>query len=348
MNATMPLKVRHLQPSDHQRWDEYVSGHHTGSPFHLTAWKRCMEETFGYQPLYLLASQGEHIRGLVPLFLVSNLVVGQVLISSPFAVYGGILADNDSVRDAIASHVRGLAEQLNVQYVELRNTCEGQTCGYARVDRYAGFACELPRQQDEILLSLPKKTRNMVRKALKYNFSVRRRVRRLDHFEEIYAKTMRRHGTPTFPMRYFRALLKYFGPVVDISEFWLEGKVVAASLNFHFRDRMHVYYAGSDPRYLSYAPNNFMYYDHLCWATENGHKIFDFGRSKVGTGAFEFKRSWGIEPNPLPYEIQLVRRETLPNYSPANPTFRLAIDVWRKLPLPVTRMMGPALVRLFP
>lgn len=344
----MSVEIKALAASDEKRWDEYVSQHPAGTPFHLIAWRDCMVETFRYQPHYICAVRDGRFRGVLPLFFVSNLIVGKALLSSPFAVYGGILADDAGVRDAIRAHVEELAEKKEASYVELRNGLGVQSCGYSAVDRYAGFCFDLPRDAKDILPSLPKKTRNMVRKALKFGYSVRRGVRDPSGFERLFSVTMRRHGTPTFPISHFESILKHFGAQVDISEFQLNGRTVAASLNFHFRKIMHVYYAASDPAYLQYAPNDFMYFDHLCWATLNMYDVFDFGRSKINSGPFHFKRRWGVRPEPLPYEIRMLNAESAPNHSPTNPRYQLAIDVWKRLPLGLTRLIGPRVVRLFP
>ncbi len=111
---------------------------------------------------------------------------------------------------------------------------------------------------------------------------------------------------------------------------------------------MHTFHASADTRYNALSPNTFMYFDHLRWAGANGYRSFDFGRSKKGSGPFEFKRHWNTAERQLPYEVVLVRRKELPNFSPANPRFDLAVRMWRLLPLPVTRVLGPRLIGLFP
>src|SRR5262249_46749191 len=159
--------------------------------------------------------------------------------------------------------------------------------------------------------------------------------------EALYSKNMRRLGTPSFPHRHFENLIECFGKEVDICEVAFEDKVMAVSMNFYFHDQMHTYYAAADPDYIDLAPKTFMYFDHLRWAGQNGYRIFDFGRCKKGTGVFEFKRHWGSEMRELPYEIVLVKRKELPNFSPANNKFQPAIKIWQKIPLPVTRALGP-------
>lgn len=344
----MAISIGRLEETQEPAWDDYVRNHPRGTPFHLTAWKHVIAETFGYQPRYLCARENGKLRGVLPLFLVDTFLTGKVLISSPFAVYGGVLADFEAARDAIGAELRRLAETEGVQYAELRNSWPEQCFGYAPIDRYVTFTQAVaPVSDDELLASVSKKTRNMVRKSLKSPFSTRNTAS-LDHFYRLLANNYRRLGTPVFPRQFFERMCRYFGPVVDLREILLDGQVAAAALNFHFNGAMHTYYAASDPAFLAQAPNNYMYFDFLRWAGQQGYAEFDFGRSKKETGTFEFKRHWGTVMRELPYEVLLVRRKDPPNFSPKNPKFDLAIKAWQRLPLGVTRLLGPRLIRLFP
>jgi FemAB-related protein (PEP-CTERM system-associated) len=285
---------------------------------------------------------------VLPLFLVNGFMTGKALISSPFAVYGGILSASATARDAIRDHTQALAERFEVQYVELRNAHPDQCVGWAAVERYVTFTRLLKTQEpDALLADIPKKTRNMVRKALKTGFRVEK-TRDWRRFEALHSLTLRRLGTPSFPPRHFAELVANFGAMVEIHEVHLDGKTVAASMTFVFHADMHIYYAATDPAYNTLAPNYRMYFEHLLCGGKRGFSTFDFGRSKLNTGTFEFKRHWGAEMRPLPYEILLVRRRELPNLSPVNPKFQLALAVWRRLPLAFTRRLGPYLIRLFP
>jgi FemAB-related protein (PEP-CTERM system-associated) len=288
------------------------------------------------------------VRGVVPLFLVKNFVVGSALISSPFAVYGGILADSESVRKELLAKVQSLGDSLRVQYVDLRNAYREQCAGLPGTSRYVTFTQQTRPDEESTLQALPKKTRNLVRKALRFPFSTRFSTRGFDGFERLYSSNMRRLGTPSFPRKHFAALLENFGDMIDIREVFLGDRLVAACLNFRFRDQLHVYYAASDYEAKECSPNNYMYFDLLCWAGKNGYSTFDFGRCKRGTGVFAFKQHWDTTMRELPYEVLLVNQKEIPNYSPTNPKFQLAIKLWKHLPLPVTRTLGPRLVRLFP
>jgi FemAB-related protein (PEP-CTERM system-associated) len=344
----MPIQVRAFGSEDGPQWDAFVHRHPHGTPFHLAAWKLCMEDTFGYRSMYLIATEGGELQGVLPLFLVQNLMIKKALISSPFAVYGGALAESREVLHALIDHAQTLGDELGVEYIELRNGYPEQAAAAPNVDRYATFTKVLSDTEDGLLETIPKKTRNMVRKALKTPFTTRIETENIENFERLHSTTMRRLGTPCFPKEHFRKILQNFRGMVDIREVRLKEQVMAVSMNFYFRQTMHTYYAAADPEFNALAPNTYMYFDHLLWAGQNGYKTFEFGRSKRGTGAFEFKTHWGTEMRALPYHMLLLRGQDVPNYSPTNSKFSLAINVWKRLPMPVTRMLGPRLIGMFP
>lgn len=340
--------VRRLRSADFQAWDEFALKHRYGSPFHLISWKKTIEETFRYRPAYLAAMEGDRIQGILPLFYVRNPVIGKALISTPFAVYGGVLAESPAVARRLYERAKRLGTKLSVDYIELRNAFAEQCVGEPNVSRYVTFVQQVGPDEESLLAELPKKTRNTVRKSLKQPFTIEYRVTDPANFDRVHSRNMRRLGTPSFPRKYFERLQANFGHMVDIREVRLGCEVVAVSLSFLFRDQMHTYHAAADTRYNAMAPNTFLYYDHLRWAGQNGYKLFDFGRSKRDTGPFEFKKHWNTSMRELPYEIVLIRRKALPNFSPANPRFRLAIRMWSRLPLPLARLMSRWVLRLFP
>jgi len=339
---------REFRKTDRTAWDRFVEAHPMGSPFHLMAWRDTLRENFSYEPKYRVAVEDGQIVGILPIFLVENIVTGSVLISTPFAVYGGILAASEAAHDALAEHARDLADRLDVQYLDLRNRFANQCINAEPVERYSTFTRAVgPGDQASVLAALPQKTRNLVRKALKFPFQMRA-AKGLDTFYDLMLHTYRRLGTPAFPLAFFESIVRNFGPMVDVREVWLDGRAVATSLNFLFREQMHTYYAASSDDAWAMGPNNYMYFEHLLWAGNHGFRVFDFGRSKKGTGPYSFKKHFGATEHPMPYEVLLVKRLDAPNFSPTNPKFDLAVKMWRKMPIPVTKVLGPQLIGLFP
>ena len=348
MVENLSLKINELETRTYSQWDQFVLRHPHGSPFHLIAWKKTMEDTFGYRPHYLWIEEADQVRAVLPLFLVKSFLTGKALISSPFAVYGGILADSDAARQALFLEARSLAEKLQVDYLELRNGHCEQCVGVDQISQYFTFTQQVGPDEAALMQSLPSKVRTKIRKAMAQSFKTRRQLSDCTAFERLYSASLRRLGTPSFPPQYFAALLENFRDMIDIQEVLLDGRVVAASMNFYFRDQMHTYYGGYDPSLTEVAVSNYMFFDLLRVAGKSGYTTFDYGRSKEKTGSFDFKRHWGASMRKLPYEILLVRSKERPNYSPSNPKLKFAIECWKRLPLSITRKLGPKLIRMFP
>jgi len=214
----MSVQVCSVQPHDFAAWDAFVQSHPCGSPFHLIAWKKTIEEIFPYRAHYLMAVRDGVIAGVVPLFFAKNLVVGRALISSPFAVYGGVLADTDEVRAALSEALQNLGRSLDADRVELRNFHPEQCLGFCSVVRHVTFTGPIGPNEEAVLTSIPRKTRRIVRKSLEQPFTVRVQTEDFGAFEHLYSSNLRRLGTPAFPPRYFAALLRNFKGSIDIRE----------------------------------------------------------------------------------------------------------------------------------
>ncbi len=344
----MSISVRHALAGDDQAWNEFVESHPQGTPFHLTAWRDCIHQTFGYQPRSMLAESGGRIRAVLPLFLVSSPLAGRILLSSPFAVYGGVLAADEEAKAALKAELEAFARSEKVQYVELRNAWDSQCMGYERIHRYVTFTHELRGTEEELLFTIPKKTRNLVRKSLKCGLTAHR-TENLEPFYRIYFKNLRRLGTPAFPRDYFPRILRAFGDMVYVLEIRHHDRPVAVMLTFEYKGAVMPYYGASDRDAHHLAPNNFLYWELMRSGLERGLHVLDFGRSKkIDDGVFFFKSQWGSVMRELPYEILLVNRRTLPNLSPTNPKFSLFIEAWKRLPLWLANRLGPLLIKWVP
>jgi len=148
-----------------------------------------------------------------------------------------------------------------------------------------------------------------------------------------------------FPISLFRALKEQFGKACDIVTICQGKRAVASVMSFYFRDHVLPYYGGGTAEARALAANDFMYWEVMRRACERGYRVFDFGRSKVGTGPYNFKRYWGFEPTPLVYEYKLGTAKEIPDNSPNNPKYRRFIALWKRLPLPLTKLIGPLIVK---
>ncbi len=343
-----PVRVRPLEPDVADRWDQFVFGQPQGTFFHLIGWKRVIEKTFGYQPHYFYAERAGKITGIVPLFSISNWIVGRCLVSLPLAAYGGICAEDQETEGALLSYVKELATREQVDFLELRNRNGGLLAGFHANTRYATFTTQLVADPEGNWKRLPRDTRYMIRKAEKAGLQPRRGLDQLGDFYRLFAISMRRLGTPVFPRALFENVIEEFHDRVDLLLVYAAPQPVAGVLSFLFRDTIMPYFAGAASESRALAANNFMYWELMKSAAEAGIRCFDFGRSKKGTGSYTFKTSWNMDTQPLDYQVYLVRRRSVPNFSPANSKFQLAARAWKRLPLWLTTWIGPRVVRWFP
>jgi FemAB-related protein (PEP-CTERM system-associated) len=309
----------------------------------LSEWRDVIRRAFGHRAHYLLAERNGEICGVLPLVHVKSLLFGNALVSTPFCVYGGIVADDDASREALTQHACDLARKLGVDHLEMRNRTQ-QHPQWPSKDLYVTFRKEILPESEQNMLAIPRKQRAMVRKGIQKNL---RSVvdADVDRHYEIYSESLRNLGTPVFSRRYLKVLREVFGEACEIRTILNGEEPVASALNFYFRDEVLPYYGGGTLAARSVGGNDFLYWEIMENARLRGTRIFDYGRSKRGTGSFEFKEHWGFEPQPLFYEYYLVKATAVPNLSPTNPKYERFIRLWRRLPLNVTWLVGPLLAK---
>jgi len=342
------VRVLPLETNGHSQWDSFVLRHPDGTFFHETSWMRVMTKTYGYRPHYFFAERNGQVTGIAPAFQVSSWVSGSGLISLPFAVYGGVCAADTETENALVGHLEQFAAEEQMEYFELRNRNGGVRQGYHANTRYASFTIPLVADTEKLLASFPKDIRYMVRKGEKAGLRVRRGIDQLDIFYKLMTINLRRLGTPAFPRALFANLIEEYGDQVGLTLVYSGNKAVAGAMSFHFRDWMQPYYFGSLDEAKGLAANNFLWWKLIEHAAERGCKTFDFGRSKKNSGNFDFKKKWNPTIETLNYQVRLIRRKEVPNFSPTNPRFEMATNIWKKLPLGLTRTLGPRVVRWFP
>jgi FemAB-related protein (PEP-CTERM system-associated) len=340
------ITVEHSWP-DKQAWDTYVLQHPQATFFHLFGWQQVVQKNFRYHAFLCVARRNGRLCGILPLFLVRILPFGHALVSTPWAPYGGVCADDNIVLLALIEHAKALATDMNVRYLELRNRLPCNDL--PAKDLYVTFRREIFKDAEKNMAAIPRKQRRMIRQGDKHGLIARIGGQELlSDFYQIYSHSVRNHGTPVFAQSFFVNLMCEFGDTCRILAVSRQGQMIAGVMTFFFRDQVLPHYAGALREGFRYAVNDFMYWHLLCYGAEEGYRIFDFGRSKCGTGSYNFKRHWGLEPTPLAYQYYLVRQTTVPDQNPLNPRFALPIRIWKQLPLGMTQWLGPKLVHFFP
>jgi FemAB-related protein (PEP-CTERM system-associated) len=327
-----------LQAQNAARWDGFVEGCPAATFFHRAGWKEVVERAFGYPTYFLYAEAGGRIRGVLPMGHIRSRLFGNALISTPFCVYGGIAADDPAAARALEEAARDLAQDLGVDYLELRQR-EARTPDPPIKDFYVTFRKEIAPDPETNMRAIPRKQRAMVRKGIQAGLASEIDDD-VERFYRVYSESVRNLGTPVLPRKWFRILREIFGDACEILTVTKDGRPVSSVLSYYFRDEVLPYYGGGTGDARPLKANDFMYWELMRRACERDIRIFDYGRSKVGTGSYHFKKNWGFEPEPLHYQYRLIRARRLPNVSPLNPRYRLLVKAWRRMPLALSRAIG--------
>jgi FemAB-related protein (PEP-CTERM system-associated) len=345
------IRLAPLDATTAPAWDSFVVARPEATFFHRAAWPGLIAKTFFHRDRSVLALQDGAVVGVLPLIEMRTLLFGHSLVSLPFCVYAGPLAADAAAGRALLDHAAGLLTSTGAASLELRGLgpvpddwLEAPSDWPVRDDLYVTFRKPIAGDDAANLKAIPRKQRAVVRKGIEAGLagSVGTDVETL---HRIYAESVRNLGTPVFPRRWFRALATAFGGDCDVMTIAEAGAPVAAVLSFYWRDEVLPYYGGGTARARACHASDFMYWEVMRPAAARGGRLFDFGRSKAGTGAFAFKKNWGFEPRPLAYRFRLRAGAAIPEHNPLNPKYRLLIAAWKRLPLPVAGVLGPRLVR---
>jgi FemAB-related protein (PEP-CTERM system-associated) len=347
MNAPMlrpKITIREVALSDANecaRMDAWIMAHPHGLPFHRSAWLKAIEAGTGQEARGLIAetAAGE-IAGLLPLHLIHSPLFGRALVSSGFAVGGGILSDNLTATRRLAGAVWDMAERLSCPTVELRGGALPGGKWIEKRDAHANFARALMADSDAELLAIPRKQRAEVRKGLEGGMTVVT-GRNLDMHYAVYAESVRNLGTPVFPKSLMQSVLDSFGDDADLLSVMHEGRAVASVLSLYHNGTVMPYWGGGVFEARKLRANDLMYFALMNHARERGCKRFDFGRSKTESGAYFFKKNWGFEPEPMAYAVRTAGGSEPRDVNPNSPKYRAQIAVWQKLPLGIANCLGP-------
>lgn len=312
-------------------------------------WLAVLKQGLQHEPYCIRATSNGRIVGMLPLAFVKSMLFGRFLVSLPYVNSAGVIAEDPAVAAELISRAVQLADQLDVRYLELRQeqelshpalTCANKTKVLMRLP--------LPATAEELLASFKAKLRSQIKSGQKHDFEVSWGGEELlRDFYAVFSRNMRDLGTPVFPARLFACILNEFGSNAELCVVRLQGRPVAGALLIHDEDRTEVPSASSLRELNHTNANMVMYWELLKRAIGRGQKVFDFGRSSAGSGTYRFKEQWGAVPHPSIWQYYL-RRGSVSDMRPTNSKFGLAIRVWRRLPVALTRLIGPAIVRGIP
>lgn len=344
----MAVTVEHYS-EDGRAWDAYVSSHGNSTNYHMYGWREIIEKSFGHKTYYLAARGNDNeICGTLPLVYFKSALFGKFLVSLPFFNYGGILHSSDQAEAALFEASREIRKELDAVYFEFRHLYRNDRVT-ATKEHKVTMILDLESNEEMQWKSLNSKVRNQVRKAEKSGLKViTGQSDLLDEFYEVFCRNMRDLGTPVYSKSFFQNILEKFTKNSRIISIKLGERTVASGILLWFRDTLEVPWASSISDFRETCPNNLLYWEAIRFAIQKKLARFDFGRSTPEGGTYRFKKQWGAQPVQLYWQYLLEDGKKLPELNPDNPKYRLAIKMWQKLPVAVTKILGPPIVRNIP
>jgi FemAB-related protein (PEP-CTERM system-associated) len=319
---------------------------HQGSLFQRPQWLRAVQLGTGQKAAGIIAEKLGAVVGWLPLSSITSPLFGRALVSSGFGVGGGALADDGDIALGLSRAAEELALRTSHSSIELRGgTIPAAWRSWS--DRHANFAADLAEDDEAQLLWVPRKQRADVRKSLEGELTVttgRSEADRAAHYA-LYAESVRNLGTPVFPRSLFDAMLDAFPDSSDILTVHAPHGPVASVLSFYHRDTVMPFWGGGSTAARALKANERMYFELMLHARRRGMSRFDFGRSKTGSGPFNYKKNWGFEPEPLTYGMWSAPGCEPRDLDPTDASYSVKIEMWKKLPLGVANLIGPYIAR---
>lgn len=337
------LTISVLQPDEGGLWDAYVRRTQGAGFFHLSGWRNVITRTYGHETRYLIARDGDEIRGVLPLFVIRNRLLGTSISTPP----GAILASDTQAGQALLAHAIAYADEIDADGVALTASQQLWDGDLVTVQRHVTQVVALPPNPDTLWKEISRHKRKNVNKARREGLEVVfGRTEYADFFYDIFALNLRDLGTPVFDRRLLDNIFAEFPDQTQIAVARHNGQPVGGLLFFTVEKLIHAMWMASDNAVRDLRPNDLMYWEVMSWGAANGYDCCDTGRSQWDSGNFKFKQLWNATTRPLYYQHYLRKGSSVPDLDYKTERvlpYRLAIAAWKHLPLGVSRRLGPTL-----
>ena len=343
------MNTRIFEQTDTRRWKEFVENNSKTNCYHQIEWKEIIEKSFGHKAYYLYSeNENGRITGIAPLVHLKSFMFGSFMVSLPYFNYGGICADDEDTYSFLLNESVNLARRKGASHIEFRETSSINN-SLQKKQTKVSMTRPLPKSSDALWTSIGSKLRSQIKRPEREGMYFKiGREEELNAFYEVFCENMRDLGTPVYSINFFLNVLKTFPSSWICSVYTKGNKPVAAGFLVGFKDTLEIPWASSLRNYNSLSPNMLLYWSCLKFACDSGYKVFDFGRSTPNEGTYKFKEQWGAKPLPLYWYYWMQDDKYMPELNTSNPKFTLAIHVWQRLPVGLTKILGPMIVRNIP
>jgi len=329
-------------------WDQFVATQPHATHYHQYAWRGVIEKHFAHKAHYLAAlCKSGNIVGILPSVHLKSRLFGSFMVSMPYVNYGGPLSATEAIDEALLKALSSRAQSLDCDHAEIRESHPRKD--WPQQAHKVSMVLQLPESSEQLDKQLGSKLRSQVRRAEREGMQVSfGGTELLSDFYAVFSRNMRDLGTPVYSRAFFADVLEGFADSSIIAVVRYQDRPVAAAFLLGFRDTLEVPWASSLRKMNRLGTNMFLYRALLDHAQQQGYAFFDFGRSTTDGPTYRFKKQWGAIAHPLYWHYWLPSEENMPSLNPDNPKYRLAIRVWKNLPVSLANRLGPPIVKNLP
>ena len=343
----LAVRVSQTAPAE---WNHFAEQFGYAGYFQRVEWLNVLRDGLQQQPWFLSAWDGDQLVGVLPLAFVKSALFGRFLVSLPYLNTAGVVTKSNDAAVLLVDEAIRLADRLDVKNLELRHETEIEHAGLpATMRQKVHMRLPLPETTEALWSSLKSKVRSQIKKPRNdERLTVAwGREDLLDEFHRVFCANMRDLGTPPFSRKLFGAMLAELPDDTEICCVRFDGTPCAGAFIVHGPDVTTVPSASSLRSFNRTSCNMLMYWHLLSRSIERGQRVFDFGRSSEDSGTFRFKKQWGSEAQPAVWQYYL-REGAATDMRPEGGRYGLMIKAWQKLPVWVTKIIGPSIVRGIP
>ena len=343
------MEIIRYEEKNREEWNLFVETCPRGTFFHRAEWIKITESYYGFQSCSFFIREGKEIVAVVPLFLCKSPFLGRCLIPTPTCGRLNFCLLKDKTEPIIWEELERILRSTNANFAEMRFDRENIKSDLIIKREHILQPLFLEANSRDQWKKLKPAVRNKVRQAEKHNLQcISGKSEYFSDFYDLYAVNMRNFAYPPLGKKLFRLLMHEFS---DIMEFLIvnhEGDIRAALINFYYKDTVTNLWGVSSLQHRHLRINNYLYWEALKKAIDDGYAIFDFGRAREGSGVYLFKSQWGTADIPLSYHYLVRGKARLPSVEGTQKTYRLPMMIWRHLPISVTKIIGPPLGKRMP
>ena len=338
--------------SDKKKWDTYVAQHSEATLYHSSKWFSLITKLFKHTVYAFYKLENDLITGVLPMVRIQSRIFGDYYVAMPYVNYGGVLADTDEIKTDLISYANQFVKSEGGTHIEYRHTFElaefDNEALPVRTDKVL-MVLELPENEEALWKAIGSKVRAQVKRPQRENVSVKHGgLEMVDDFYTVFARNMRDLGTPVYAKALFSSIIENFPDSAHIVVVYHEDKPAAAGFTIGYKGRLEIPWASALREYNKISVNMLLYWEILKYAIEAGYKEFDFGRSTINAGTYRFKKQWGAKPQQLYWHYWLREGGEPPQMNPHNPKYQLVIKIWQKMPVWLTKIIGPSIVKNLP